>query len=79
MTFEYLKTTNLLFIFIYSLIISNMNSQNILDPQCCLNSIKYSIVANLCKYLENEKNIDGREIYKESVTLKTKKIGTIKN
>ena len=80
MAFKYLKTRNLLFIFIYSIIISNINSQNILDPQCSLNSIKYSIVANLSKYLENEKNIDGREIYKEPVisTLKTKKIGTMK-
>ena len=78
MSFEYSKTNNLLFIFILALIISNMNSQ--LEPKCSLNSIDYSIVANLSEYLENEKNIDGREIYKDPVIdqLKTKKIGTMK-
>ena len=35
-----------------------MNSLNLLDPQCSLNSINYSIVANLNEYLENEKSID---------------------
>ena len=78
MAFEYFKTNNLLFILILALIISNMNSQ--LEPKCSLNSIDYSIVANLSEYLENEKNIDGREIYKDPVIdqLKTKKIGTMK-
>ena len=80
MVIEYLKISNLLLILIYSLVISNMNSQNILEPQCSLNSIKYSIIANLSEYLENEKNIDGRDIYKEPVisALKTKKIGAMK-
>ena len=78
MAFEYFKTNNLLFILILALIISNMNSQ--LEPKCSLNSIDYSIVANLSEYLENEKNIDGRDIYKEPVVdqLKTKKIGIMK-
>ena len=78
MAFEYFKTNNMLFFFILALIISNMNSQ--LEPKCSLNSVNYSIVANLSEYLENEKNIDGREIYKEPVIdqLKTKKIGTTK-
>ena len=78
MAFEHFKTNNMLLVFILALIIGNMNSQ--LEPKCSLNSIDYSIVANLSEYLENEKNIDGREIYKDPVIdqLKTKKIGIMK-
>ena len=78
MAFEHFKTNNMLLVFILALIIGNMNSQ--LEPKCSLNSVSYSIVANLSEYLENEKNIDGRDIYKEPVVdqLKTKKIGIMK-
>ena len=78
MAFEHFKTNNMLLVFILALIIGNMNSQ--LEPKCSLNSVSYSIVANLSEYLENEKNIDGRDIYKDPVInkLKTKKIGTMK-
>ena len=78
MKFEYFKMNNLLFIFILALIINNMNSQ--LEPECTPDSISYSIVANMSKYLENQNDIETREIYKEPVIdqLKTKKIGTMK-
>ena len=78
MKFEYFKTNNLLFIFILALIINNMNSQ--LEPECTPDSITYSIVANMSKYLENQNDIETREIYKEPVIeqLKTKKIGVMK-
>ena len=78
MKFEYFKTNNLLFIFILALIINNMNSQ--LEPECTPDSISYSIVANMSKYLENQNDIETREIYKEPVIeqLKTKKIGVMK-
>ena len=58
------------------------NSQNITDlikPKCNGSTIKYSILANLSEYLENEKNIDKRELYKSLDDLKTKKIGTVKD
>ena len=58
------------------------NSQNITDliqPKCNGSTITYSILANLSEYLENEKNIDKRELYESLDDLKTKKIGTLKD
>ena len=78
MKFELFKTNNLFLIFILALIINNMNSQ--LEPECSSNSISYSIVANVSKYLEKQKDIEDREIYKEPVIdqLKSKKVGAMK-
>lgn len=56
-------------------ILNNENLDEILDPKCDGNSINYSIYANLTKYLENENNIDGRDIYNSLDDLKNKKIG----
>ena len=56
-------------------VLNNENLDEILDPKCDGNSINYSIYANLTKYLENENNIDGRDIYNSLDDLKNKKIG----
>ena len=56
-------------------VLNNENLDEILDPKCDGNSINYSIYANLTKYLLNENNIDGRDIYNSLDDLKNKKIG----
>ena len=56
------------------------NSQNIeelIEPKCDGETIKYSIFANLSEYLENENNTDNREILKNIDDLKTKRVGTL--
>ena len=56
------------------------NSQEIeelIEPKCDDKTIKYSIFANLSEYLENENNIDNREIFKNLDDLKTKRVGTL--
>ena len=69
-------------VFIILLSIKYYNSQSIGDliqPKCTSQSISYSIYANLSEYLENEKNIDGRELYQSVSDLTSKKVGTIKD
>lgn len=50
----------------------------IIQPKCDGNNIYYSIVVNMKEFLENDKNLDGREIYKTKDDLKTKRIGVLK-
>ena len=64
--------------FLLSIIIINaQNISEIIEPKCDGETIKYSICANLSEYLENENNIDGRELYNSVDALKSKKIGTL--
>ena len=64
--------------FLLSIIIINaQNISEIIEPKCDGETIKYSIYANLSEYLENENNIDGRELYNSVDALKSKKIGTL--
>ena len=48
--------------------------QELLKTKCDENKIAYSIKINLQKYLDNDHNIDGREIYKKFSDLKSKKL-----
>ena len=50
---------------------------DLITPRCEGNTISYSIIADIRTYLENVKNIDGREIYSTVDDLKTKKIGLL--
>ena len=76
------KLQTFVLVFTILLSIKHYNSQSIGDlitPKCNSNSISYTILANLSEYLENEKNIDGREIYKTINDLKSKKVGITKD
>ena len=58
-------------------IINTENISEIIEPKCDGETIKYSLYANLAEYLENENNIDGRELYQSIDALKSKKVGTL--
>ena len=61
-----------------SYIISNAQTiDKLLEPKCDGKKIEYSIYGNLREYLDNENNIDGRELYKSVDQFKGKKIGII--
>jgi len=82
MKFIISKLQTFVLVFTILLSIKHYNSQSIGDlitPKCNSNSISYTILANLSEYLENEKNIDGREIYKNIEDLKSKRVGTTKD
>ena len=82
MKFIVSKLQTLILVFTILLSIKHYNSQSIEDlirPKCTSQSISYSILANLSEYLENENNIDGREIYKNIEDLKSKRVGTTKD
>lgn len=52
--------------------------EKLLQTKCDGEKITYTIKANLKEYLENDKNIDGREIYESIADLKSKRIGICK-
>lgn len=76
------------FLVLFFLLLALTNTQNqkdltteeqeLLKTKCDENKITYSIKINLKKYLDNDHNIDGREIYKTISDLKSKKIGICK-
>ena len=70
----------LLKIFLFFLYFTLFKSQNIslITPICGQVYIKYSIYENFIAYLDNEKNIDKRDIYLRPSYLKTKRIGILK-
>ena len=43
---------------------------------CSKKQIQYTILADMMTYLDNENNIDGRELYSSLDDLKNKKLGT---
>ena len=72
-----MKDVKIQFFVLISILLIKVYSQD-LDPKCDGQTIKYSILANLSEYLENENNVDGREFY-NSENLKTKKLGVLKD
>ena len=55
------------------------NYDELIQPKCEENTIKYSIIADLKNYLISDNgNIDGRDLYGEVDDLKTKKVGILK-
>ena len=66
----------LFLIFVISIKFTNSQEiKELIEPKCENKAIKYSIFANLSEYLENENNIDNREIFKSLGDLKAKKVG----
>ena len=62
--------------FLATLIVSNSEKiEELLQPKCDGKTIKYSILANITEYLENQKNIDNIEVYEKIEDLKSKRIG----
>ena len=69
----------LFLLFLLSLKLSNSQSiEEAIKTKCDGKTIKYSIYAKLKEYLENEKNIDNRDIYLQLSDLKNKRIGIYK-
>ena len=65
-------------IFTFSIqIIISQNISELIQPKCSKKKIEYSIVADMQEYLDNENNIDGRELYESINDLKSKKIGSL--
>ena len=55
------------------------NYDELIQPKCEGNTIKYSIIADLKNYLMSDNdNIDGRDLYGEVDDLKTKNVGILK-
>lgn len=55
------------------------NYDELIQPKCEENTIKYSIIADLKNYLISDNgNIDGRDLYGEVDDLKTKKVDILK-
>lgn len=61
----------LLFLISYS-----KNISELIQPMCSKKQIQYTILADIMTYLDNENNIDGRELYSSIEDLKDKKLGT---
>ena len=61
----------LLFLISYS-----QNISELIQPMCSKKQIQYTILADMMTYLDNENNIDGRELYSSIDDLKNKKLGT---
>ena len=58
------------------LISSPQNISKLIQPMCSKKQIQYTILADMMTYLDNENNIDGRELYSSIEDLKEKKLGT---
>ena len=72
---NYLSTALFLILLIFIKFENSQNIEELIEPKCDDKTIKYSIFANLSEYLENEKNIDNRTIFKSINDLKTKRVG----
>ena len=75
---NYKVLLNKLAIFLLSIqIILPQNVSELVQPKCTNKKIEYSILADMKEYLENENNIDGRDLYSTIDDLKSKKIGIL--
>ena len=72
----YMKILYLLLLFLnFS---SPLSLERTIMTKCDGKTIKYSLYANLKEYLENENNVDKRDIYNQLSDLKSKRIGIYK-
>ena len=55
----------------------SQNIEKLIEPQCDGRIIKYSNFVNFKEYLENEKNIDGNEIFESLEVFKSKRLGIL--
>ena len=73
------RTYVLTFLLLFLVKFTNLESiEEAIKTKCDGKTIKYSIYANLQEYLENEKNIDNKDIYSKLSDLKSKRIGIYK-
>ena len=68
----------LLIIILYTNFSYSENIEDLIQPKCDENNIYFSIVGNMKEYIENDNNLDGREIYKSIDDIKEKRIGILK-
>ena len=55
----------------------SQNIEELIQPKCDESNMYFSIVGNMREYIENDNNLDGREIYENLDDIKTKKIGVL--
>ena len=72
-----MKLKFILFLFFVLKISSPNDIDELLKPRVDGNNIKYSIIVNMKDYIENDNNLDNREIYEKVDDLYGKKIGAI--
>ncbi len=65
-------------LFLFVQISYSQNIDELIQPKCDGKNIYYSIVANIKDFVENDNNLDGREIYEKIDNLKGKRIGVLK-
>ena len=71
-------TPKIIFLLIFLLKISSLNEiDDLLKPRIEGNNIKYSMLINMRNYIENDGNIENRELYESFDNLKDKKVGAI--
>jgi len=54
------------------------NIEDLIQPKCDESNMYFSIVGNMRDYIENDNNLDGREIYESIDDIEAKKIGVLK-
>ena len=71
-------TPKIIFLFIFLLKIFSLNEiDELLKPRIDGNNIKYSMLINMKNYIENDGNIENRELYESVDDLRNKKVGAI--
>ena len=65
-------------LFLFVQISYSQNIDELIQPKCDGKNIYYSIVGNIKDFVENDNNLDGREIYEKIDNLKGKRIGVLK-
>ena len=50
------------------------NIEDLIQPKCDENNMYFSIVGNMKEFIENDNNLDGREIYENIDDIKNKKL-----
>ena len=71
-------TPKIIFLFIFLFKISSLNEiDDLLKPRIDGNNIKYSMLINMKNYIENDGNLEKRELYESLDNLINKKIGVI--
>ena len=73
-----MKSKSFITIFLCVQISYSQNIDELIQPKCDGKNIYYSIVGNIKDFVENDNNLDGREIYEKVDDLKGKRIGVLK-
>ena len=73
-----MKSKSFITLFLCVQISYSQNIDELIQPKCDGKNIYYSIVGNIKDFVENDNNLDGREIYEKVDDLKGKRIGVLK-